>query len=203
MPNTPLNILRLNASARCDGSVSRQLTDRYIDSLAAQHAVQVTIRDLTDTLPFIDGHWISANFTPDADRTDTQRQTLALSDRLIQEIEAADMLVIGTPIYNFSVPASLKAWIDLIARAGKTFRYTENGPVGLLQGKRAVILAASGGTKVGSDIDFAVPYLTHVMGFIGIDDVTTIAADQLMMGGDDKIKATEAIIADQSRKIAA
>ena len=89
-------------------------------------------------------------------------------------------LVIGLPIYNFSVPAAMKAWIDQIARVGVTFNYSENGPVGLMKKKRAIILLASGGTKVGSDIDFASEYMKHILGFIGITDVTIIAADALM-----------------------
>ena len=85
------------------------------------------------------------------------------------------------PIYNFGVPAALKAWVDQVARAGVTFKYTENGPQGLLEGKRAILVVASGGTAAGSDIDFASGYMQHVMGFIGITDVTVITADQMMM----------------------
>lgn len=106
---------------------------------------------------------------------------LALSDTLVGELKSADTIVIGTPVYNFAVPAALKAWIDLVARARETFQYTEDGPVGLLQGKKAYVIIASGGTKVGSEIDFAGNYLKHVLGFIGITDVTIVAADQLMM----------------------
>lgn len=102
--------------------------------------------------------------------------------------------MIATPIYNFAVPAALKAWIDLIARAGVTFKYTENGPVGLLTGKRAIIVLASGGTQSGSEIDFATPYLKHVLGFIGIHDVDIIAADQLGAGADEKLAAASEAI---------
>lgn len=109
---------------------------------------------------------------------------LALSDHLISEIQSADTLVISTPIYNFGIPSSLKAWVDQIARAGITFRYTENGPEGLLQGKRAIIAIASGGTQVGSDIDWASGYLKHIMEFIGISDVQFVAADRLMVDAD-------------------
>jgi len=123
--------------------------------------------------------WIGANFTPADQRSDEQRQILALSDSLVDEIARADTLVIGLPIYNFSVPASFKAWIDLVARVGLTFAYTETGPKGLLTGKRAIIAVASGGTTVGSDADFATGYVRHVLGFIGITDVTLIAADAM------------------------
>jgi FMN-dependent NADH-azoreductase len=93
-------------------------------------------------------------------------------------LERNELIVISMPIYNFNLSASLKLWIDQIARVGRTFRYTENGPIGLLTGKRAVILFASGGTKVGSEIDFGTPYLRHLLGFIGITDVEIITADQ-------------------------
>ena len=138
--------------------------------------------------------WVGANFTPDEARTPEQRETLALSDTLIAELEAADTLVLGVPIYNFGVPAAFKAWIDLVARARKTFKYSETGPVGLLEGKTAYVVVASGGTAAGSEIDFATPYLRHVLGFLGIHDVTIIAADQLMASGAEKIAATESAI---------
>lgn len=172
------HILRIDASARHDGSVSRGLTDKVIAKLSP---ADVTIRDLSTPLPLIDSTWIGANFTPADDRSEDQKGTLALSDTLIQEVKAADTLVIGLPIYNFGVPSGFKAWIDLVARAGVTFRYTENGPEGLLTGKRAILAVASGGTEVGSDYDFATTYARHVLGFIGITDVTVVAADRLML----------------------
>ena len=174
-------VLRIDASARRTGSESRKLADRIIERLAAE---TVIARDLLQAPPAIDEAWLAANWTPEADRSDAQRETLALSDQLIAEIKAADTLVISTPIYNFGIPASLKAWIDQIARAGLTFNYTPNGPVGLMEGKRAVIAIASGGTQVGSDIDWASSYLKHIMGFIGIADIEFVAADQLMVDAD-------------------
>ncbi|MEO9598959.1 NAD(P)H-dependent oxidoreductase [Parasphingorhabdus sp.] len=139
--------------------------------------------------------WVHANFTDENERTDAQKAELALSDRLVDELIAADTLVIGTPIYNFSVPASLKAWIDMIARARKTFQYTANGPEGLLTGKKAYVLIASGGTEVGSDIDFASGYLRHILGFVGITDVTIVAADQQMMKGETALNEALADVA--------
>ena len=130
-------------------------------------------------MPQLTQDWIDARSTPDADRSAAQHSVLALSDTLVGELVDAETIVIGLPVYNFSVPASLKAWIDLVARVGVTFRYTPNGPEGLLKGKRAIIAMASGGTAAGSDIDFASGYLRHVLGFIGITDVTLIAADAL------------------------
>ena len=174
------HILRIDASMRHDGSTTRTLTDATVEKLAASGAT-VTTRDLADGVQIIDQDWIGANFTEPQDRTPQQVERLTLSDTLIAELQAADIVVIGMPIYNFGVPAALKAWIDQVARARVTFRYTENGPEGLLIGKRAIIVAASGGTGVDSDIDFATPYLRHALGFIGIHDVQVIAADQQMM----------------------
>lgn len=169
------HILRIDASARHEGSISRDLTSQIIDHLGGT----VTTRDLATGIPLLDAAWIGANFTPVDQRTAEQTRTLALSDTLVAEVQAADTLVIGLPIYNFGVPAALKAWIDQIARAGVTFRYTETGPKGLLEGKRAIIAVASGGTEAGSDIDFATGYMRHVLGFIGITDVTFVTADRM------------------------
>ena len=179
-------VLNIQASARHDGSVTRQLSDKILTEIAAD---QTITRDLATGLPLLDAAWLAANFTLADDRTDVQRETLALSDSLITEIKQADTIVIGSPVYNFSVPAVLKAWIDQIARVGVTFKYTPDGPVGLLSGKRAIIVIASGGTPIGSDIDYASGYLKHIMGFIGITDVTIIAADALGNDADAKIAA--------------
>lgn len=187
----PLTILRIDSSARHDGSVSRNLADLYMNRLAESRPVQVQTRDVSDGLPLINQDWIAATFTPEPDRTADHRAALAESDRLVEELEASELIVISTPIYNFGIPASLKLWVDQVARAGRTFRYTENGPVGLLSDKKAVILVASGGTEVGSNIDFATPYLRHFLGFLGISDVEVIAADQLMRGGPDKVEQTK------------
>ncbi len=175
------NILRVDASARKAGSTSRALTDALIARLAPDHIVT---RDLTEALPFVTEDWVGANFTDESERNDAQKAELALSDSLVDELVAADTLVIGTPIYNFAVPAALKAWIDLIARARKTFHYTAKGPEGLLTGKKAYLLIASGGTEVGSEIDFASGYLRHILAFVGITDLTVIAADRQMMRGE-------------------
>ena len=187
-------ILRIDASARQTGSVSRGLADKVIDQFCSLGAIMVTRRDLASDLLFVDAEWVGAKFTPDDKLTAEQSDALTFSDNLIEELKEADILVIATPIYNFSIPASLKAWIDLIARAGRTFRYTENGPVGLLKGKQAIILVASGGTQVGSDIDFATPYLRHALKFIGITDVTIIAADALSKDAIEKIEEANAQI---------
>lgn len=183
-------ILHIDASARLAGSTTRQLTSRIVEKLGGD----VIRRDLTDALPQINEAWVNANFTPADQRSEAQEQALALSDALVDEIKAADVIVIGAPVYNFGVPAALKAWIDLIARAGLTFAYTENGPKGLLEGKRAVIALATGGTPVGSEIDFASGYLRHIMGFIGISDVDIIAADRVMADAEKAVTGAHAQI---------
>lgn len=190
MTDTALKVLRIDSSARSTGSTTRDLAERTIEQLRAAHgALDVTVRDVSEGLPVVTEAWVGANFTDPADRSDEQAAILAQSDALIEELKAADVVVIGAPVYNFGVPAALKAWIDLIARARVTFKYTENGPVGLLEGKRAIIAIATGGTPVDSAIDFATPYLRHVLGFIGIHDVTTVAAGQQMMDDQAAAKA--------------
>ena len=189
------NILRVDASARYEGSVSRELNDRIIDRFRTAGPIQVTTRDLAASpLPLLDATWIGANFTPAAERSADQTAALELSDSLVEEVRAADTLLIGLPVYNFGVPAALKAWIDLIARAGVTFAYTEEGPKGLLTGKRAIVTVASGSTEVGSEIDFATGYLRHVLGFMGIRDVLFVSADRLALDAERTMeKARRAI----------
>ena len=147
-------------------------------------------------MPLIDEAWIGANFTPAEERTQEQLEILAFSDELVAELKAADILVIGSPIYNFGVPAALKAWVDLVARARLTFRYTENGPEGLLKGKTAYVVIASGGVPVDSAVDFATPYLRQALRFVGITDIEIIAADQLNQRGDDSVDAARMQIAE-------
>lgn len=179
-----MRVLRIDASARVEGSVTRQLADRMIDGMRKRIPMTIIQRDTAQGLPFVDAAWVDANLAdPDA-RDASQREALAGSDALVAEVMAADVLLIATPIYNFGVPASLKAWIDQIARARLTFRYTEQGPQGLLTGKKVYILTATGGTEVGSAIDFATPWLRFVLGFLGITDVGVIAADRGMVRGD-------------------
>lgn len=184
-------LLHINASARTEDSVSRALSQQIVAHLNPATVIE---RDLATALPQITNDWVGANFTPADQRSPAQAETLALSDELVGEVLKADTIVIGLPIYNFSIPASLKAWIDLIARVGMTFQYTAEGPVGLLSGKRAVIAFVSGGTQIGSDYDFASSYLRFVLGFIGITDVEFIAADQLGNDPDAKLAAAKTAI---------
>ncbi len=195
--NTPLKVLEVSASGRNEGSVSRMLSADLVAALEDRHGdIELARRDLSKGLPFVDEAWISANFTAPEQRGAVQRAALAESDALVAELKSADVLVIGAPIYNFGIPAALKAWIDMIARARLTFRYTENGPQGLLQGKKAYVIIASGGVAVDSAIDFATPYLRHVLAFIGITDVEVIAAERLNSNAADSIDAARARIAE-------
>lgn len=192
-----MHVLEINASARRDGSVSRQLVADFMAALEDRHNdLRVTRRDLASGLPFVDQSWVEANFTPEEERTAAHRATLSLSDELVSELEAADILVIGAPIYNFSVPAVLKAWIDMIARARKTFRYTESGVEGLLRNKKAFVIVPSGGVPVGSAVDFATPYLRHALAFIGITDVEIVGARGADRGNDDALDEARARIAE-------
>lgn len=186
------NILHITASIRSDKeSVSRSLGGKLVERLTAQSGASVTSRDLAaNDLPFVDAERFAANLSPHAERSAEQAELAAIADTLIAELQAADTIVFSVPIYNFSVPATVKAWADLVARAGTTFKYTETGPVGLLTGKKAYFAIASGGTPVGSDFDFMSPWLKFFLGFLGITDIEMVAADGIMgAGGQEKIAA--------------
>ena len=185
-----LSVLRIDASARRNDSTTRNLTDTVIDRLRnAVSDLRLHRRDLTESLPHVSEPWVQANFTDPEQRNAEQQQTLSLSDALVTELQDADVIVIGIPVYNFGIPAALKAWIDMVARARLTFRYTENGPQGLLQGKKAILAVASGGTEIGSPIDFATPYMRHVLSFLGITDVSIVAAGQQMVHGENAVNS--------------
>jgi len=190
----PMKILRIDSSAKTKNSESRRLTDRIIDGLKTNgKSLDVTVRDLNESLPQVNTAWIEANNTPADDHTDEHKKTLALSNTLVGEIEAADTLIIGVALYNFSITASLKLWIDLVCRARKTFAYVDGSPKGLMIGKKAIVCFASGGTSFGSDIDFASGYLRHILGFIGITDLTFISADKHFMDDQSLINANVAV----------
>lgn len=173
-------ILHINSSERIQDSVTRQVSAELVSQLQKQSGLAIKSRDLAKGIPFINEDWIHANFTDPEQRTEQNRQALATSDQLVEELQAAEILVIASPIYNFSVPAVLKAWIDQVARARVTFRYTENGPEGLLKAKKAYLVMASGGAPLGSEVDYASTYLKQVMNFLGIQDVTVVDAGSLI-----------------------
>ena len=163
---------------------------------ARYSTVEVARRDLAEGIPHVDQDWITANFTPEDERNAGHQQQLSYSDRLVDELKDAEVIVIGVPIYNFGVPAALKAWVDMVARARLTFRYTENGPEGLLSGKKAYLVVASGGVAVDSEFDFATPYMRHALGVLGITDIEVVAAMQQNLRGDESISDARAQIAN-------
>ncbi|WP_127114631.1 FMN-dependent NADH-azoreductase [Shimia sediminis] len=167
-------VLHIDASARHEGSLSRIKSAEIVAGAGADTVIR---RDLADGLPFLDPVWVQSTFVAPDERDAAQAKALELSDRLVKEVQEADTIVIGTAMYNFAIPAVLKAWIDQIARAGVTFAYTENGPEGQLKGKKAIITIATGGTPLGSDFDFASGYLRFALGFLGITDVTILDKD--------------------------
>jgi len=187
------NLLRIDASIRGDASVSRRLTDRLVARLITEET-QVTSRDISKGLPAFDGGWLAAVFSPAETRTEEQKAIVAQADQLLTELRNADTLVIGLPIYNFGVPASLKTWFDLLARKGETFVYTENGPKGLLANKKTYILLSSDGTELGGPADFASAWVRHMLGFFGITDVVFIAADKMVFGAEEVIAKAETAI---------
>jgi FMN-dependent NADH-azoreductase len=191
----------VDSSARFAGSASRGLVDALIAGLRVrQGPLEVRVRDLAaEPLPPVDAAWVEANFTAPEERSEAHREALALSDALVDELEAADVVVMGIPVYNFGVPSTLKAWIDMVARARRTFRYTANGPEGLLRGKTAYLLLASGGVAVDSPVDFATPYMRQVLSFIGIDDVHVIAADRGVVRGPEAVATARRRIAEVLR----
>ena len=183
--NTKNHILRLDASASVDTSNSKKLGDELIARLMALHpGATVQQRDLNQEIGFIDQNWVTANFTPIEQRSEIQQQRLAFSDELIEEIRRSDHIVLTTPMYNFGIPSTLKAWIDMICRAGATFQYTADGPVGLIKGKTVDIVITTGGVHLQSPVDFVTDYLKQVFRFIGIEDINIIGADAMSVDAD-------------------
>lgn len=181
-----MNILQINASARREGANSTRVANTIVDRLKTEHpGARVSLRDLAVTPhPVLDEAALGALFTPADQRTPAQHARVALDDALIAEIQAHDILVLGVPMYNFGVPVQLKSWIDAIARAGVTFRYTEQGPEGLLKGKQVYVALARGGLYRDTTKDAQVPYLKTILGFLGMHDVRFIYAEGLAMGPD-------------------
>lgn len=186
-----MNILQINASARSAGANSTRLADAVTARLQAQHpTASLALRDLaSDPHPVLDEPALTALFTPADQRTPEQAARVALDDALIAEIQAADAIVLGVPMYNFGVPVQLKTWIDAIARAGVTFRYTENGPEGLIKDKKVYVALARGGLYRDTAADSQAPYLKSILAFLGMTDVEFIYAEGLAMGVDSATRA--------------
>ena len=186
-----MKILQINSSARVEGANSTRLANTVTARLQAKHpGATVTVRDLAVTPhPVLDAAALGALFTPADQRTPEQAARVALDDALIAEVQAHDAIVLGVPMYNFGVPVQLKTWLDAIARAGVTFRYTANGPEGLIQGKKVYVAFARGGIYRDTPADSQTPYIQTILGFLGMTDVEFIYAEGLAMGPEAVDKA--------------
>lgn len=189
-------ILHINSSVRNAGSISRQMTSEFIAQWKSAHPdTEIVERDLaTNPVPHLNERMMGAFFTPAEQRTEEQAATVKISDTLLKELFDADIIVIGAPMYNFSVASSLKAWIDHVARAGITFKYTSEGPIGLVQGKKVYVFTSRGGVYSegpGKDMDFHETYLRGVLGFMGMNDVSFIHTEGLGMGAEAAERAVE------------
>lgn len=195
------NILIIDSAATGPASVSHRLTDRVAETLRRRHpAATIVRRDIgAAPVPHLDGETTAA-IRGGAVETDTARAALALSDRLVAELKAADLIVIGAPMYNFGLPSTLKAWFDHVLRAGITFRYSEAGPEGLVTGKKAIVIETRGGLYSegpAAALDSQEPHLRTMLRFMGVDDVTFVRAEKLGFGPE----AADAAIAAASAEL--
>ncbi|MFD2367193.1 FMN-dependent NADH-azoreductase [Pseudoduganella sp. GCM10020061] len=199
-----MNILQINSSARATGSESTRMADAIVAKLAAAHPEATVVRrDLaTDPHPVLDQDALSALFTPADARTPEQAARVALDDALIAQVQAADVIVLGAPMYNFGMTVQLKGWFDAIARAGVTFRYTASGPEGLLKNKKVYVALSRGGMHRGAVTDTQVPHLKTLLGFLGMTDVTFIYSEGHGMGEEAVAKAREAANAEIALAVA-
>ena len=190
-----MKILKINSSIQTEKSVGRKLVDQLISKFT-NNECKVIERDLAKGLPLLTQDMVNAFYTPEDKHTDDQKEQVVTSNLLIKEIEASEIIIMGIPIYNFNIPASVKAYFDLIARVGVTFKYTNEGPVGLFENKKVYVIVTSGGTPFMGDGDFASSYIKHFLGFIGITDVNFISADQLVANSEIQIENAEKQIAE-------
>ncbi|CEP35375.1 MULTISPECIES: FMN-dependent NADH-azoreductase [unclassified Halomonas] len=175
--------LVITSSILAENGQSIALANRFIEQASARNNVNVTQRDVVKTsLPHLDISELGAWQVVDAERTAEQQALAARSDELLAELSANDVLVFAVPMYNLGIPSQLKAWFDRVLRAGETFRYTENGPQGLVEGKRAIILAARGGQYAGTEFDSQTPHLKAMLGLMGIKEVDVVYAEGLNLG---------------------
>lgn len=191
-------LLQINSSVFSTGGQSSQLADHYVAIWKkANPTGKVVIRDLgANPIPHLGGETVGAYFTPADQRSEAQKAAIALSDELVAELQAADTVVIGAPMYNFNIPSVLKAWFDHIARAGLTFKYGEAGPVGLLTGKKVVVFSTRGGLYAGTSSDVETPFVRQFLGFLGMTDVSFVYAEGLAYGDDKKAEAIKAARAE-------
>lgn len=186
-------ILHIDSSLFSAGGVSSTLANRFVEELRTREPlVEVTRHDLgAEGIPHLDGVRLRAIATPEEQRDPQQRAIATYADDLIRELQQADILVLGVPMYNFAIPSTLKAWFDYIARAGITFRYTETGPEGLLKGKRAYVFTSRGGLHAGKETDSQTPFIRTMLGFLGISDVEFVYAEGLNLGDEPRRSALE------------
>ena len=186
-------VLSINSSILGDNSQSRHLSNQLLDRIKKEYSgVRIVERDLAKkSLPHLNGEQFGAFITPPEQRTEEQKLLASQSDDLIHEISQADTVVLALPMYNFGIPSQLKSYFDNLARAGITFRYTATGPVGLLTGKKAIVLATRGGFYFGTDKDTQTKYVKDFLGFIGIQDVEFIYAEGLGISPEQKAKSLE------------
>lgn len=186
------NILVVNSSLNSEAGNSSKLVANYLDKLAGKD-VKLDLLDLNEAqLPHLTQQEMAAWMTAPEERTQAQAELAAISDALLSGLEEADEVVIGLPMYNLGVPSTFKAWIDRLARAGKSFKYTETGPVGLIADKPVTVLAARGGVYAGTDYDTQTPYIRHIFGLMGITSVNFVYAEGLNMGEEAAEKAFSA-----------
>ena len=194
-----MNILHVTSSSRGNASYSNRVAGHVLDELVARNpGATIAVRNVaTDPLPHIDDDFLAATRSPQGPQTERQRAVLAQSDALVDELFAADIVVIGAPMINFTIPSTLKAWIDNVARAGRTFSYSEAGPKGLVTGKQVIIVGARGGvySEAGKPLDFQIPYLKSVLGFLGMTDVEVLEVDGTAYGPEAAEKAVTAAAA--------
>lgn len=183
-------VLVLKSSILAGYSQSSQLADYYAEKATAKGDT-VTVRDLAaDPIPVLDGELVGALRPSDTPLNSRQQEALALSDQLIEELQAHDVIVIAAPMYNFNISTQLKTYFDLVARAGVTFRYTENGPEGLIKGKRVLVISSRGGVHKDTPADLLTPYLKLFLGFLGMSDVNFVFAEGYGYGPEVAAKAT-------------
>ena len=186
-----MTLLQINASIFSSHGQSTQLADEFVAAWRASNpGAKVIVRNLAEeTVPHLDAERFGAFLAKPGERSVEQQAVVEYSDALIDELKRADVLVLGLPMYNFGVPSTLKAYIDHIARAGATFKYTEKGPVGLLTGKKAYVFATRGGLYAGTPLDTQTAYVRDMLRFLGIDDVEFVYAEGLAIGAERKAAA--------------
>ena len=186
-----MKIYQIDSSARKDGSTSRALAKKLLDKIKKPDD-EVIYRDLNDEMVFVTGLTESGMNIDLKDQNENHKKMFELSDKLVKELKESDIIIISAPIYNYGPPATLKAWSDLAARIGETFRFKPNGRrEGLLKNKRAYLVITSGGTKLNSNEDFLTPWLKFILNFFGIDKIETINADQMALNYEKSIKDAE------------